>query len=462
MTTIVKGGTVVTSSGKFPDDIRIENGKIQEVGQNIEVKSATDVNVIDVSGMLVLPGGVDVHTHMDLDVGIARAVDDFYTGTVAAACGGTTTIVDHMAFGPSGCTLHHQVEEYHKLADDKSVVDYGFHGVVQYVNAQILEEMEELFKEGITSFKGYLTYNDRLNDADIYQMMLKMKEIGGMPAFHAENHDVIEYLKKKYKEEGKGAPIYHAKSRPDDMEAEAIGRLLKIAHLAGDAPVYIVHLSTKKGLDEIIAAKQRGQKNIYTETCPQYLLLDESTYLREDGLKYIMSPPLRKEADEMALWEGLQTEVIDIVGTDHCPFHYGIEKQMGKGDFTACPNGAPGVEERMRLLYSEGVVKGRISLEQFVKMTAENPAKAYGLYPKKGVIQVGSDADLLILNPNESEMLTKKNLRSAVDYSVYEGFEVQGKIKKVILRGNVIVENNEFLGEKGQGEFIRRQKSMEI
>lgn len=454
--TMIKGGIIVTSSGAFTGDIRIKDGKIFEIGRNL---SAGDEKVIEAGGRYVLPGGVDVHTHMDLDVGIARSVDDFYTGTVAAACGGTTTIVDHMAFGPKGCPLGHQVEEYHRLADGKAVVDYGFHGVMQHTDENTFSEMEELFQEGITSFKGYLTYDYKLDDAQIYELMVKMKELGGMPAFHAENHDVITFLRKQFVEQGKTQPMYHAESRPAEMEAEAVARLLKIAHYAGDAPVYIVHLSTESGLEEIREARARGQKNIYVETCPQYLVFDESMYLREDALKYIMSPPLRKETDEKALWEGLARDEIQVVGTDHCPFHYAVEKQKGKDDFTACPNGAPGVEERMRVLYSEGVAKERISLSQFVKITAENPAKAYGLYPKKGVIQPGADADLILFNPMETEVLTKKNMRSAVDYTLYEGMQVQGRIEKVLLRGKVIVEENEFIGEKGQGEFLVRGKS---
>lgn len=459
MDTLIQGGCIATSAGTYKGDILIQQGRIREIGEKIEAENA---NIIDASDCLVLPGGVDVHTHMDLDVGMARAVDDFYTGTVAAACGGTTTIVDHLAFGPKGCSLRHQIEEYHRLADDKAVVDYGFHGVVQHINPEILKEMEELFAEGITSFKAYLTYDYRLDDAQIYELMCKMKELGGMPAFHAENHDVIEHLRKELINQGKTAPIYHAQSRPDVLEAEAVSRLLKIAHLAEDAPVYIVHLSTEKGLREIQEAKRRGQKNIYAETCPQYLLLDEEYYKREDGLKYIMSPPLRKEPDETALWEGLSKEDIHIVATDHCPFHYGIEKQRGKHDFTACPNGVPGVEERMRLMYSEGVGKGRISLEQFVKVTAENPAKAYGLYPKKGAILPGADADLVLLNPEKTEELTSRQMRSAVDYTAYEGFLVQGKIEKVLLRGKVIVENNEFLGIEGQGQYQKRHQSMRL
>lgn len=454
MKTIIKNGHIFTEAEDYRADILIQGGKIVCIGEELSGEGA---QVIDAEGCYVLPGAVDVHTHMDLDVGISRAVDDFYDGTVAAACGGTTSIVDHMAFGPAKVPLHHQFEVYKKLAGGKAVVDYGFHGTAQHVDDGILNELEAMAKDGIPSVKAYLTYGFKLNDADILQILKKMKEIGGVTAFHCENHDVVEYLKSKYRREGKTAPIYHAKSRPNLAEAEAVARVLRLADLAEDAPVYIVHLSCRESLEAVRDARRRGQKNIFVETCPQYLVLTEECYRREDGLKYVMSPPLRTERDCEALWEGLADGSIQVVATDHCPFNYGKEKQMGKGDFTACPNGAPGVEERLMLLFSEGVAKGRISMNRLVKALCTEPARIYGLYPDKGVLQPGADADLVILDPKAGGTLTHGQMHGAADYTAYEGMQIQGKIRQVLLRGSVIASGGRFLGEKGKGRFIRRK-----
>lgn len=458
MKIIVKNGKIVSPSETYIADIGIENGVISCIGRNLEQQLASeDVEVIDAAGKYVLPGGVDVHTHMDLDVGFSRAVDDFYDGTVAAACGGTTSIVDHMAFGPAGCNLHYQLNEYHRLADDKAVIDYGFHGTVQHVNDEILDELESMVEDGVPSVKVYLTYGFKINDDGVLEVLKRMKELNGVAAFHCENHDVVEHLKKEYSENGKTAPIYHAKSRPNIAEAEAVRRVLYLAKLAGDAPVYIVHLSCKESLEAVEEARRAGQKNIFVETCTQYLTRTEEKYKDEDGLKYIMSPPLRTDADIEALWEGLNNGEIQIVATDHCPFNYGIEKQMGKDDFTKCPNGAPGVEERMILLFSEGVMKNRISLNRFVEVACTNPAKVYGLYPKKGILEPGADADLIILDPEKEQTLTHANMHGAADYTAYEGVPVKGCIDLVMQRGNVIAKENQFTGKRGAGEFIHRK-----
>ncbi len=454
MKTIIKNGRIVSPSETYVADILIDGERIACIGTDLEADGAA---VIDAKGKYVIPGGVDVHTHMDLQAGSSRAVDDFYDGTVAAACGGTTSIVDHMAFGPEGCNLHHQLNEYHRLADGKAVIDYGFHGTAQHLNQDILAELEDMMKDGVPSVKVYLTYDFRLNDAEVLQVLKKMKELGGVTAFHCENHEVVDYYRKKYVEEGKTAPIYHAKSRPNLAEAEAVARVLELARLAGDAPVYVVHLSTKEGLDAILDARRKGQKNIYVETCPQYLTLTEDKYLDEDGLKYVMSPPLRTEEDCRRLWEGLDAGDIQVVGTDHCPFNYGREKQLGKDDFTKCPNGAPGVEERIPLLFSEGVVKGRITINRFVETMCTNPAKIYGLYPQKGILQPGSDGDLVIIDPEAEYVITHDRMHSAVDYTAYEGFQVRGQVSLVMQRGRIVAEDNQFKGERGAGRFIMRK-----
>ena len=459
MKTIIKNGTVVTSGGSFPADILIDGEKIVSIGtiQKELDGDGEDVQVIDAAGKYVFPGAVDVHTHMDLDVGISRAVDDFYDGTVAAVCGGTTSIVDHMAFGSAGIPLHYMFREYEKLAGGKAVIDYGFHGTMQHLDDEILAELETMMADGIPSVKLYMTYNYKMNDAEILQTLRKMKAIHGITAFHCENHDVTEFLKKENREKGNLAPIYHAKSRPNAVEAEAVERVLRLAKMAGNAPVYIVHLSCKESLEAVRRARSAGQKNIFVETCPQYLTLTEERYLDEDGLKYIMSPPLRTQEDCDALWEGIDDGSIQVVATDHCPFNYSKEKQMGKDDFTCCPNGAPGVEERFSILFSEGVKKGRITLQRLVEVACANPCRIYGLAPEKGDIQPGADADIVILDPDASYILSHDRMHGSVDYTMYEGKEIQGEIELVMQRGNVLVKDDQFVGEKGQGRFIHRK-----
>ncbi len=459
MKTLIKNGNIVTESQVFKGDLLITDGIISAVGSGLPADGA---DVIDAAGKYVLPGAVDVHTHMDLQAGASRAVDDFYTGTIAAACGGTTSIVDHMAFGPKGCGLWHQVEEYHRLADGKAVVDYGFHGVIQSVDDNILAQMKEIAaKEGITSFKIYLTYDYRIEDGGVLRILEEAKKDGIVIAVHCENHGVLTMLRQRFKDSGCTEPKYHPLSRPNRSEAEAVGRMLHLSAMAGEAPVYIVHLSTKEGLDEVRKARSSGQKHFAVETCPQYLTMTDEKYNdSKEGLKFIMSPPLRKQTDIDALWGGLADGSIDTVATDHCPFNFAKEKQLGAKDFTVCPNGAPGVEERLSLLYSEGVAKGRITINQMVHLLCANPCRMYGLYPKKGVLQPGSDGDVVIFDPSKERVLTHKNLHSAVDYTCYEGIKVKGCIDMVLQRGKVIVKNNEFLGKRGDGKYLHREKSI--
>lgn len=455
---LIKNGIIVTESDSYKSDILIKNGIIDKIGIDI---SSDEEEIIDATGKYIFPGGVDVHTHMDLQAGKVRAVDDFYSGTYAAVYGGTTTIIDHIAFGPEGCNLNYQIDEYHILAKDKAVVDYSFHGVIQHVNENILKEMEELVEKGISSFKIYMTYDFKLSDGDILKVLKKAKKLGIIIAVHAENDSLIDTLRKEDKESGRVTPIYHAKSRPNLVEAEAIDRVLKIAKLAGDAPIYIVHLSTAEGLEEIVKARKNGQKNIFVETCPQYLVLTEGEYLQEnyEGLKYIMSPPLREKKDNEELWEAIKKGEIQVVATDHCPFNIGKEKKFGKDNYQMCPNGAPGVEERMEIIFNEGVIKNRISINKFVEVTSTNPAKIYGCYPRKGVLLPGSDADIIIMNPKAKKIIKKEeNLHSSVDYSLYEGKELEASIELVIKSGKIVIKGKDFFGEK-DGRFIKRKKS---
>ena len=460
MSIIIRGGTIVTEEGMIEGDILIENGKILKILKKEDPSVEADEG-IDAVGKYVLPGAVDIHTHMDLDVGIARVIDDFYTGTVAAACGGTTTIVDHMAFGPKGCSPWHQVKEYHRLADGNAAVDYGFHGVLQHVNDEVLDDMAQIAREeGISSFKVYLTYDYRLDDLDLMKVLERAAQEHILIAAHCENHGIVTYWRERFVKEGKTAAKWHPVSRPAEAEAEAVSRLMYLARAAGEAPVYVVHLSTRKGLEEIRKAKAAGQQHIGAETCPQYLLLDEKLYDDpQEGLKAIMAPPLRRQEDRDALWQALAEDELDTVATDHCPFTFAEQKQQGAKDFTKCPSGAPGVEERLSLLYSEGVAKGRITLPQLVRYACANPARVAGLYPRKGVIEAGADADLVILDPDREWTMSTKLMHGNADYTCYEGMKIKGAVERVLLRGETIVRNGRFTGKRGGGQYLRRERS---
>ena len=463
MKKIIRNGTVVTDSETFESDILIDGEKISAVGRDIECEGA---EVIDASGKYVLPGAVDVHTHMDLDVGFARAIDDFYDGTVAAACGGTTTIVDHMAFGPKDCDLWHQVNEYHRLADGKAVIDYGFHGVIQHpVTDERLAELKEIKeKEGISSFKIYMTYDYGLSDDEIFRVLRAAKDAGIVITVHCENHGVLTQLRKEFVEDGKTEAKYHPLSRPPRVEAEAVNRMIHLAALAGDAPLYIVHLSSAEGLHEVQKARAEQRPNLGVETCTQYLILTDREYEDpKEGLKAIMSPPLRKDHDREELWQALADGTIDTVATDHCPFHFEAgkaEKQYGKDDFTKCPNGGPGVQERLMLLFSEGFMKGRISLPQVVKYSSSEPCRMFGLYPEKGSLEPGTDADLVIIDPEKATKIDKEYIKGASDYSCYEAMELKGRIEAVFMRGSEIVRDGEFLGKRGDGRYLHRGNSI--
>lgn len=455
MNTLIKNAMIITACDIYNGDIYIRNGRIEKIGKGI--KEDCD-NFIDASGKIVIPGGVDVHTHFNLNAGNFTANDDFYTGTIAAACGGTTTIVDHMGFGPKGCGLKHQVDVYHGYAKDNAVIDYGFHGVIQHVDDSILNELEYIVDtEGIPSFKIYLTYDFKVNDSDAYKVMKRLKELHGIIAVHAENDGMVNFFRSQFVMEGKLSPIYHALSRPEECEAEAVSRMIHISSLAKDAPLYIVHLSTEMGLKSIMEARNSG-KNVFAETCPQYLLLDEDRYNEKDygGLKYIMSPPLRKRRNLEALWNGLKIGHIQVVATDHCPFSFGNDKQAGRYDFTKCPNGAPGVEERIPLMFSEGVMKGRIGINKFVEVCCTNPARIFGMYPKKGTIAPGSDGDIVIIDPEREITLSQNMLHSNVDYTAYEGFKLKGYPVLTLSRGEIIAKDGEFTGQKGRGMYIKR------
>ena len=457
---LIRQGTVVAEGFTGIADLRIEGELIQEIAPFLE--ALPDEEVIDAGGKVVLPGGVDVHTHMSLDLGRVVATDDFFTGTVAAACGGTTTIVDHMGFGPPGTSILHQVRHYQDMARDRAVIDFSVHGVTNRVDADILAEIERLIAEGVTSHKVYTTYGGKMPDREIFELLEQTAKLGVMICVHPENDGIVTYLREKFVREGKLTPEYHPLSRPPEAEADAIYRIALMAHLAGDAPLYIVHLTCGLGLELIRGRRERGQKRLFAETCPQYLVLDDSLYQRPDGLKYIMSPPLRPIENQEVLWQGLMDGEIQTVGTDHCPFFYGKEKQMGRDDFTKAPGGAPGVEARMTILFSEGVSRGRFGLEQFAQMTATNPAKLFGMYPKKGVLRPGSDADVVIFDPSQVDVITWDKLHENVDYTPYEGLEVKGVPQLTISRGKVVARDGVFVGKAGDGQFVRRGLPMMV
>lgn len=454
MRTLIKNGIVVNASGQAAQDVLIESGIIKAVGSDITPQEPC--HLIDASGCYVMPGGVDVHTHFNIDVGMARSCDDFFTGTRAAACGGTTTIIDHMGFGPAGCRLHHQLAAYHDYAAHKACIDYSFHGVIQHINHAILDEIPLMVEEGISSFKLYLTYQYKLNDDEVLQALRRLRDAGALTTVHPENDAAIARKRAEFLAAGKTAPRYHALSRPAECEAEAIARMINLAHLSGNAPLYIVHLSNGLGLDYLRLARQRRQP-VWVETCPQYLLLDERSYEREDALNFILSPPLRNKREQDALWGGIADGAIDVVATDHCTFSAAQRQHLSGGDFSRCPNGLPGVENRMLLLFSSAVMSGRISPERYVALTSAQPAQLFGIWPQKGLLAPGADGDVVVIDPSATTTLRHAAMHDNADYSPWEGTVCQGAIRYTLSHGCVIYQDGEFLGTAGRGRFLRRQ-----
>ena len=458
-TILIQNGNLVLPAGVVQHDLLIQGDTITDIQANIPLEhTASGTRVIDARDKYVLPGGIDVHTHLNLDIGIARAQDDFYTGTVAAAMGGTTTIVDHPGFGPKGCSIFHQIAQYHEYARDHAVIDYAFHGVLQHLDETIIEDLPKLVGQGITSVKAYMTYDHRFTDEMLARLLKTTAAEGILVTVHAEDHDMISANRQACVRKGQTAPRYHAQSRPPESEANAVSRVIQLAKDSGDAPLYIVHLSTQQGLDVIRTAQAKGQP-VFAETCPQYLFLDASSYDLPDleGLKYIMSPPLRSRSDQSALWHGLSDGSIQVVATDHCPFDFALKKRLAAHDFTRCPGGAPGIEARIPLMFSKAMTR-QLTLEQCVKVTAENPARIMGLYPQKGVLAQGSDADLVIMDPDRTQTITHDLLHENVDYTPYEGFTLAGIPILTMVRGHIITENGQLKATKGFGTFIKRKR----
>lgn len=450
---ILKGGKIVTATDIYTGDIAIADGKICLIGKNLDCPAK---KIVEVSGKYVMPGGIDVHTHLDMPFGGTVASDDFETGTIAAACGGTTTVID-FAIQPKGATLAETAAIWQKKAAGKAVIDYGFHIAVTDMNDEIMEEMPKVIQAGYSSFKLFMTYDGYKVTDDILLKVLKIaKKYGGLVCVHAENYYVIDYLVKKFKAESKIEPIYHALSRPNLAEAEAVSRAVDMATLA-EATLYIVHLSCKESLAVLKRARTAGNP-IMAETCPQYLLLDEDNYRETgfEGAKYVMSPPLRKKDSQEPLWQALAMGDIQVVATDHCPFFMKGQKEMGRDFFGKIPNGAPGIETRMPLLFGIGVRDAKLALTKLVEVTATNPAKIFGMYPQKGTLAVDSDADIVVFDPDKMQTITKSILHEHVDYTPYEGLEVKGYPIMTIAAGNIVVEDGNFVGKSGAGRFIKR------
>lgn len=452
MSIIIKGGTIVTPRKSYISDIKIQGELIAEIGENLEDDKA---QIIDATGCLLFPGFIDSHTHLDLDTGYTRTADNFKTGTAAAIVGGTTTILD-FATQNKGETLSEALNNWHKLAVDVSSCDYGFHMAITEWNENIKNELKAMKDQGITSYKAYMAYDSlRLNDGDIYDILKSLKEYNSILGVHCENGDLVNTMIKEQLSSGNTTPAAHPLSRPNMVEAEAVSRYIDIANLA-KAPIYIVHLSTKEALEVALKARKRGQE-VYLESCPQYLLLEDSKYLLEgfESAKYVLSPPLRKSEDIERLWQALKDEDIDILGTDHCSFNFKGQKDHGINDFSKIPNGIPGVEHRPALMYTYGVDKGRITKEQMCSLLSENTAKLFGMYPRKGVLQVGSDADIVIWDTKSHGIISKDNQKQNVDYTPFEGFETVGCAKHVLLRGTHIVEAGNIIKENF-GKYIKR------
>jgi dihydropyrimidinase len=457
MKTLIKGGRVVTAVDSYMADILIEDSTVSLIGRDLEKIAGEVDRKIDASGKLVIPGGIDPHTHMDLPFGGTSSSDDFETGTRAAAFGGTTTIID-FAVQYHGQALNQALDVWFAKAQGKATIDYGFHMIVTDMPDQRLDELHSLIDQGVSSFKLFMAYPGvfLVDDGTIFKAMSKAGEHGGLICMHAENGVVIDVLVKRAIAEGKTAPKYHALTRPTRAEAEGVHRAIAIAEMA-NSPVYIVHLSCYDALKEVQAARDLGLP-AFAETCPQYLFLDYSLYEQEgfEGAKYVMTPPLRDKSNQEHLWKGLRGNDLQVISTDHCPFCFKEQKELGRDDFSKIPNGGPGVEHRMSLIYDGGVVQNRISVNRFVELTSTAAAKIFGLFPKKGTIAVGSDADIVVFDPNREQIISAKTHHMHVDYSAYEGRKVRGVTEVVLSRGNVIVENGEFKGKAGDGKFLKR------
>ncbi len=452
MAMLIQNGTLVTGETSYQGDILVEDGKIAAIG---ECLSLPDGEVYDASGCKIFAGFIDAHTHLDMETDVTVTADNFASGTRAALAGGTTTIVD-FATQTRGKTLGEGLAQWHQKALNNAYCDYGFHMAVTGWNDAVATEIGEMAAQGVTSFKVYMAYESlRLSDGDIYALMRRVKEIGGIVSCHCENGDLVNALIARHRKEGKLSPAWHPRTRPGYLEGEAVERFCAIAR-AAEIPAYIVHLSTREGLKAARRARQAGQ-TVVLESCPQYLAMDDSRYLLPgfESAKYVCSPPLRSKEDQAALWEALAAGEIEVLATDHCSFHFKGQKEMGREDFSKIPNGMPGIEHRPAIIWELGVVPGRITENQMASVLSEQPAKIFGLYPRKGALQVGADADLVIWDPHRSRTITAAEMWQWVDYTPYEGMSLSGSPKAVLLRGNVVCREN-HISPQPMGRYLKR------
>ena len=450
MQILIQNGTVVRPTGRRKADVLVRDGKIARIAAHIE---ASADRVIDATGCYVFAGFIDTHTHLKLDLGSTVTADDFVTGTKAAVVGGTTTLLD-FATQDRGMTMHDALDAWHKKADGVSSCNYGFHMAVSEWNDARKAEVDDMFKAGISSFKMYMVYDAmKVNDGQIYDAQKFIGERGGLIGVHCENYDLLNARIAEEKAKGNFGPTGHPASRPQAVEAEGVARLMRISELSG-YPAWVVHLSTADGLDEVRRARKRGVE-VYAETCTQYLVLDVSQYAEPDGAKYVMSPPLREARDRAALLDGMKKKDIDFIGTDHCSFTM-AQKAIGKDDFSKIPNGGAGIQNRAELVYTYAVETGAITLEQMASLLSERAARIFGMYPQKGALRVGSDADIAIFDPDDAHTISWKTNLHAIDNSPFEGVRVSGRTRDVLLNGELVVENGKLIKENG-GRYVFRK-----
>ncbi len=454
---LIQNGTIVNADSTVKADLLIDGATIKEIRARIPASSAQ--TVVDAAGLLLLPGGIDAHTHLDMPFGGSKSADDFETGTRAAAIGGTTTIVD-FAIQARGTKMRTALDTWWKKAEGKACIDYGLHMIVTDLPDAGLEDMDDMVREGVASFKLFMAYPNVLmvDDATIFKALRQTAKNGALVCMHAENGSVIDVIVQQALAEGKTAPIYHALTRPTRAEAEAVHRSIAMAEMAG-VPVYIVHLSSEDALNQVREARDRGLP-AFAETCPQYLLLSLEDNMVDkgwEGAKYVFTPPLRERANQPKLWDGLRTDNLQVVSTDHCPFCFEDQKALGKDDFTKIPNGGPGIENRLQLLHHHGVGQGNLTLNRFVEIVATAPARIFGMYPKKGVLAAESDADIVLWDTAAEYTISAATHHMRVDYSMFEGFHVRGNARDVYSRGELIVSKGNFIGKSGRGHYLRRE-----